>query len=116
MKNLTKSTVSKMSSAKLLGILRALRSNARHADRDLRPGYVAERDRLEPLYRTELDKRGVSYPKSLSEADWEIAIAKAMGFKRPQPQQVGKYAKGGNLIEVTEVWSDKRKRYVKATA
>jgi len=108
-----KQKISGMHTHMLLWNLRAMENSAAYAPEQLRDEYIAKRDELAPQYRAELDKRGAEYPKTLDDADWEIALARALGFDEPQPRKVGrKDTASGKMMQLTEVWDAARRTYV----
>jgi hypothetical protein len=92
-----------MHTHQLLCNLRAMEKNAVNAPVESRASYAAGRDAWAPQYRAELESRGVKYPTTLDEADWEIALAKALGYAMPPPRKFGRYV-NGKIVELTQVW------------
>lgn len=108
-----KADLSKMHTHMLLWNLQALENSAVGAPEEIRDNHVARRDELAPQYRAELERRGVEYPKTLDDADWEIAMAKAMGLSEPRPRKVGRFdAKSGKHIQIVQVWDAEQRCYV----
>jgi len=102
-----------MSTHQLLWNLKAVQNNAIHAPKSMRASCVSECNAVAPRYRTELERRGVKYPKTLDEADWEIALAQALGFSEPRPRKKGTYDRTtGAIGEVVQVWDAQQRRYV----